>query len=139
MSTAILCVAVFTTWTSVHQRGPFTAGSPHENAISIQTFFPLLSFALVPMAAVFTEKKKMSEALHASEQRYRMVLETQSDLLCRCYCDTTLTFVNDSWCRFFGRSREELLGGVALGVRADPRHQPRGRPSENDPATAKVW
>ena len=84
----------------VHERGPFTSGSAQENALSIQTFFTLLSVILVPMAAVFLEKKGHPEALHASEQRYRMVVETQSDLLCRCFVDTTLTFVNDSWCHF---------------------------------------
>ncbi len=49
-------------------------------------------------------------ALRQSEQRYRSVVEQQSDLVCRYLLDTTLTFVNDSYCRFFGRSREELIG-----------------------------
>lgn len=123
VSTAILGVAVFATWSSVHQRGPFTSDSSQQNALSIQTFFTLLSVILVPMGALFAEKKGVTEALHASEQRYRMVVETQSDLLCRCYVDTTLTFVNDSCCRFFGRTREELIGRKILDFLAPEIHE----------------
>lgn len=123
VSTAILTVAIFATWTSVHKRGPFTSGSPQENALSIQTFFTLLSMILVPMAAVLTEKKKFSEALRDSEQRYRMVVETQPDLLCRCLVDTTLTFVNDSWCRFFRRPREQLIGRKILDLLPASHHE----------------
>jgi len=114
VSTAILGVAIFATFASIHQRGPFTSGSPQQNALSIQTFFTLLSLILVPMAAVFSEKKRVSEALRDSEQHYRMVVEAQPDLLCRCLPDTTLTFVNDAWCRFFGRPREQLIGRKIL-------------------------
>src|SRR4029453_16831119 len=49
-------------------------------------------------------------ALRQSEQRYRSVVEQQSDLVCRYLPDTTLTFVNEAYCRFFGRKREDLIG-----------------------------
>lgn len=45
-----------------------------------------------------------------SEDRYRSVLETQSDLICRFLPDTTLTFVNDAYCRFWRKTPDELLG-----------------------------
>ena len=57
-----------------------------------------------------TERKKADEALRESEERYRNVVETQTELICRYLPDTTLTFANDAYCRFFGRSREELIG-----------------------------
>ncbi|HKC43487.1 MAG TPA: ATP-binding protein [Burkholderiales bacterium] len=61
------------------------------------------------LAAALTSKEA-KEALHASEQRYREVVESQTELVCRYLPDTTLTFVNEAYCRFFGRRREELLG-----------------------------
>ena len=45
-----------------------------------------------------------------SEERYRNVVEAQADLICRYLPDTTLTFVNEAYCRYFARTREELVG-----------------------------
>jgi PAS domain S-box-containing protein len=57
-----------------------------------------------------TERKEMEEALRNSEARYRAVIESQVDLISRYLPDTTLTFVNDAYCQFFGKTRAELIG-----------------------------
>lgn len=63
-----------------------------------------------------TERKEAEEALRESEERYRNVVETQTELICRYLPDTTLTFVNDAYCRFFGRTREELVGSKFIAL-----------------------
>ena len=50
----------------------------------------------------------MQEALRASEERFRAIVDQQTDLICRFRPDTTLTFVNDAYARHFGIAADEL-------------------------------
>jgi len=49
------------------------------------------------------------EALRTSEERYRAVIEDQTELIARFTADGRFTFVNQVYCRFFGKQPEELL------------------------------
>ncbi|HUI58671.1 MAG TPA: PAS domain S-box protein [Steroidobacteraceae bacterium] len=51
-----------------------------------------------------------AEQLRVSEQRYRSVLEDQSEVISRYSSDRTLLFVNDAFCRLVGRPRDSLVG-----------------------------
>ena len=57
-----------------------------------------------------TERKRAEEALQKNEERYRTVVEEQTELVCRFLPDLTLTFVNEAYCRYFGRDMEDLIG-----------------------------
>ena len=56
-----------------------------------------------------TEEKRALQALEASEQRYRSVVELQTEFVVRMSPDGYLTFVNDAYCRACRMTREELL------------------------------
>jgi PAS domain S-box-containing protein len=57
-----------------------------------------------------TTRRQAEEALRESEERYRNVVEDQTEFICRFHPDGTHIFVNDAYCRYFNRKREELLG-----------------------------
>lgn len=57
-----------------------------------------------------TERRRAWEALQRSEARYRAIVEDQTELICRFLPDTTITFVNDAYCRYFGQQCDELIG-----------------------------
>ena len=57
-----------------------------------------------------SRRRRTSVSLENSEEKYRNVVETQTELICRFRPDTTLTFVNDAYCRYFNQTREALIG-----------------------------
>lgn len=54
--------------------------------------------------------KQANGTLQLSEQRYRSVVETQTELICRFQPDGTLTFANEAYARFFDHSQDALVG-----------------------------
>jgi PAS domain S-box-containing protein len=51
------------------------------------------------------------------------LVESQIDLISRYLPDTTLTFVNDAYCQFYGKMREELIGHSFLNMVAPEFHE----------------
>ena len=62
------------------------------------------------VAQDITDRKRSERELRESEERYRRVVEDQTDLLCRFLPDGTLTFVNEVFCRLHGKRAEVLIG-----------------------------
>jgi len=56
--------------------------------------------------------RELEEALRRSEARYRGIVETQTELICCRKPDSTISFVNNAYCRFFGKTAEELVGKI---------------------------
>ncbi len=68
-------------------------------------------------------RKQTEEALKKSEKRYRAVVDDQNEMICRFLPDTTLTFVNKSYCRYFNRNQNELIGRPFLELIPDENHE----------------
>jgi len=57
-----------------------------------------------------TESKKNEQELIKSEEKYRLLVENQTDLIVKVDKNERFLFVSQSYCRTFGKTEEELLG-----------------------------
>ena len=56
------------------------------------------------------QRKQSEQTLLNSEERYRAVVESQMELICRFQPDGTYLFVNGAFCQYYSRTMDELVG-----------------------------
>ena len=67
-------------------------------------------FLICAVAIDITERKSAEDKLRESEERYRILVENQTDLVVKFDRDGRLLFVSPSYCKTFGKSKDELIG-----------------------------
>ena len=63
--------------------------------------------------------KRAGGALKESEERYRSLIETQTDLVSRFLPDGTFVFANEVFCEFFNKPKEKLIGSKCQPLPVD--------------------
>jgi PAS domain S-box-containing protein len=56
------------------------------------------------------DRKRVQDALHESEKKYRLIIENQTDLVVQVDNDGRFQFVSPSYCEMFGKTENELIG-----------------------------
>ena len=109
-TTGTLLVTALAISSLVQGRGPFVAQNERDSLMLIGSYIGILAVTNMLLAASASELRRAQAAISENEKRLRAVVEDQTDLICRFTPDGQLTFVNGAFCRFYGKSREELLG-----------------------------
>ena len=76
----------------------------------LQAAFEEITATEEELRANLDELTSQERALQESEQRYRNIVEDQTEFICRFLPDGTHVFVNDAYCRYFGVDLENILG-----------------------------
>ena len=66
------------------------------------------------------ERTRAEEALQRSEELFRAIVQDQAELIVRWKPDGTRTFVNEAYCRTFGKSAAEFIGTSFWPLVAEP-------------------
>lgn len=72
----------------------------------------LMALIMSRLQASRTRLKSALAELELSEGRHQAILEGQTEMICRFRADGTVTYVNDAYCRYFGRSRADIVGST---------------------------
>ena len=83
--------------------------------LNIKSIIFLLLGTFISFLIAFYALKQIllyEKDLRNSEDRYRSLVESQIDLVSRFLPNGTFTFVNDVFCRFFDKTKENLIGSV---------------------------
>ncbi len=65
---------------------------------------------LVGVILDITEHKRTEEALRENEEKYRLLVEGQTDLVVKVDTDGRFLFVSPTYCEMFGKTEKELMG-----------------------------
>jgi PAS domain S-box-containing protein len=109
-TTGTLLVSAVAIHSLLASRGPFVSTSERDSLMLIGSYIGILAVTNLLLAAAAAERRQAERAMAESEKRLRAVVEDQTDLICRFQPDGTLTFVNSSYCRFYNKTSEDLLG-----------------------------
>ena len=71
---------------------------------------PVTSGGIAVYFRDISDRARLYRSLQESEQRFRTVVETQSEMVCRFRLDGTLLFVNSAYARALGATPEAIVG-----------------------------
>ena len=137
-SASVLLLTVLSIVGIARGYGPFANESPALDLIHLQMFLFTRSVPLLLLAALIQQQRSTAQALRASQEQHRAVIEDQTEPICRFQPDGTLTFVNGAGGRTLGQRPEALVGQNFWSLMPPGRPGSAGRgPDQPAPRTAR--
>ncbi len=85
---------------------------------------------LVGVILDITDRKRIEDNLRASEEKYRLLVEGQTDLVVKVDTQGRFLFVSPTYCDMFGKTEEELLGRTFMPLVSEEDREMTAREME---------
>ncbi len=98
--------------------GPFAGGDRLEGLASLYLFLTVLGVTSLLFSAALRQREVADAAVHASEQRNRLLIERMNEGLAMLDAESRFQYVSDRFCEITGYRREDVIGrrGIDLVV-----------------------
>lgn len=116
-SLSILLMSIVSIASTMHGNGPFLDGTPATNMLAVQGFLAIVSVPLIMLAALVRERERVTEALHASQHRYRLATTAGGVAVWDWTFGTNALFVDEPIRAALGYSSDEIENEVSAWQR----------------------
>jgi len=89
---------------------PLALGVLSKVSLPVMVIFPLATLLLGSLLSDMERRYEAQQQLRGSWEQYQAIVDTQTELVDRWLPDGTLLFVNAAYCRYYGKTEEELVG-----------------------------
>lgn len=107
---ATILISGLAIWGTLRGAGPFAGYTENESLLLLQGFMGVVAVTGLVLAAVVGERKQAARALRDSEEQYRIVTQTATDVIVTIDRHSVITFVNAAVEKVFGYCPSELIG-----------------------------
>lgn len=112
-SLALMLMSTVAISSTMHGRGPFIDGTPAGNMLALQGFLAIVAVPLVMLAALVRERERVTDALHASQHRYRLATTAGGVAVWDWTRETNELYVDDPIRAALGYTDDEIGNRVA--------------------------
>jgi signal transduction histidine kinase len=120
MSASMLVITIQAIRGTMHLRGPFLTQTPVENALALQLFLLMLATPLMLLAVAIDDERRSKEALHLSEERMSLAVESAQLSLWDLDVANDRVWMTEEGRQFFGFEPGEPLRYADLARRVHP-------------------
>ncbi len=127
-TTAGFVFVVLALASTVAGRGAFADGP--QVVVHVQVFCFVVVLTNLFLANAVEGRQQAAERLRQSEEKYRLLVENQTDLVVKVDADGRFLFASPSYCRTFGKTEAELLGTAFMPLVHEDDREPTARAME---------
>ncbi|MBI4126891.1 MAG: MASE1 domain-containing protein, partial [Deltaproteobacteria bacterium] len=127
-ATAVMILASFAVWGTLHELGPFAALNPNDSLLTLQAYLGVTSIMAITIAANVDERRDAEEELRVANEeledrvvrrttelvraaeKFRNLLESAPDAMVIVNKDGEIILINTQTKKLFGFEENELLG-----------------------------